>query len=150
MKTRLLPTPNKLKLFVLGGAALCLSVSFSAADKTPDSLLREWKSGNGKHSVQASLSAFNQTTKRVTLQKEDSTVVVLPLAQLSATDQSYIKEHASKLSQKEETVESIKLYGITWQPEVEDALTLATGETTPSDDRPVMWFRVLGELDGGM
>ena len=150
MKTRPLSKPNKLRLSLLSGAALCLSVPFSEADESPDSLVRVWKSGDGEYSVQASLIAFNQSTKRVTLQKEDASVVVVPLAQLSTADQSYITEKSPKPARKEATDGSIKLYGIGWQSKIEDALTLAAGETTPSDDRPVMWFRVLGELDGGM
>ncbi len=41
--------------------------------------------------------------------------------------------------------------GILWHPSINDALLSAGGDTTkPDDDRPIMWFRVLGDLDGFM
>ncbi|MEN8681061.1 MAG: SHD1 domain-containing protein [Akkermansiaceae bacterium] len=150
MKPRSLPTTSRLKAVVLGGAALCLIFPFSAADEISGSLVREWKSENGNYSIEASFSSFNPNTKRVTLKKQDLTIVEVPLAKLSAADQAFVKEQAPKFSPKRDSGQAVKLYGITWQPEVEDALTLASGKATPIDDRPVMWFRVLGKLDGGM
>ena len=43
-----------------------------------------------------------------------------------------------------------KLFGIEWTPRIENALLAAKGNESPEDDRPVMWFRVLGQLDGDM
>ncbi len=41
--------------------------------------------------------------------------------------------------------------GILWHASIDDALVSAGGETAkPDDDRPIMWFRVLGDLDGFM
>ncbi len=46
--------------------------------------------------------------------------------------------------------DSKNLYGIRWQAGVEDAMLVATGKETNRDDRPIMWFRVLGDLEGYM
>ena len=42
------------------------------------------------------------------------------------------------------------LYGIRWAPDMTAALEIAQGGDGTRDDRPVMWFRVLGDLQGPM
>ena len=145
MKPRKLPTTHKLKSLITGGAALCLSLSFSAANEDPESSLREWKSQDGKFSIKASLKAFNRSTKRVTLQKENSTAVVVPLSKLSAADRSFVAAQSSKLPVTGKIAETTRIHGINWQPEMDNALAAAA-----SEKKPLMWFRVLGELEGGM
>lgn len=98
--------------------------------------------------MKASLVSLNTITGKVTLKKEDSSLVEVPLSKLSTADQAYVKEHAPKSVQKRRKGEEIGLYGITWQPGIEDALKLASAGV--GGDRPVMWFRVLGKLDDGM
>lgn len=150
MKPRKTATLSRPKLRLIGGAVLGLSLILASADESLENELREWKSVDGKHSVDASLIAFNTATRRVTLKKGDSSSVEVPLAKLSAADQAYIQEWAPRLSGEKGAGEAIKLYGITWQPGIEDALKLAGDDTTPAGSRPVMWFRVLGKLDDGM
>jgi len=41
-------------------------------------------------------------------------------------------------------------FGIRWSGQLDDALRIAQGKPQSNDDRPVMWFRVLGDLDGFM
>jgi hypothetical protein len=150
MKPRKTPTPSRPKLRLIGGAVLGLSLILASADETLENELREWKSEDGKHSVEASLIAFNEATMRVTLKKGDSSSLEVPLAKLSTADQAYIREWAPRLSGRKEVGEAIRLYGVTWQPEIEDALKLASSDATSVVSRPVMWFRVLGKLDEGM
>lgn len=87
-------------------------------------------------------------TGKVTLRKDDSRLVEVPLSKLSTKDQAYVDEHAPKSAPRQKGSGPIKLHGITWQPEIEDALEQANGGA--GGDRPVMWFRVLGKLDDGM
>ena len=56
----------------------------------------------------------------------------------------------SKRGGRQRLAKTQQLYGIRWQPKLEDALASATGGPTAGDDRPVMWFRVLGDLQGFM
>jgi len=141
---------NKLtKLFTLNPSTLAGVIILAGLSLAPGSELspevREWKSQDGQYAVMASLSGFDRFTQRVTLNKEDATVVEVPLSRLSAADRTYVVDHTRGTAtppEKEKT-----LYGIRWQPEMEDALAKAAGEATPDDDRPVMWFRVLGELE---
>ncbi|MDF1713416.1 MAG: SHD1 domain-containing protein [Akkermansiaceae bacterium] len=149
MKPERLHSSSSLKSLLLSGAISGLALISAYAEKAPGTDLRVWKTENGKHSVEASLIAFNTISKRVTLQKEDSKTVEVPLSKLSATDQSYVREHAPGPTRATKSSETIRLHGITWQPVIEDALKLASGGNA-SDKRPVMWFRVLGKLDDGM
>ena len=43
-----------------------------------------------------------------------------------------------------------KLYGISWHKSGEPALASSKGDASTQDDRPIMWFRVLGDLEGFM
>lgn len=128
-----------------GGVAFGLSLLCLQADELPEEQAREWKSGNGRYTVQALFHSFDPRTQQVTLKKEDSTSIKVPLARLSTADQSYVKQRAPKSERTAAPQEEVKLHGIKWQPEIEEALKLAE-----SNHQPVMWFRVLGQLDDGM
>lgn len=43
-----------------------------------------------------------------------------------------------------------RLYGIDWHSTAKGAQTAATGKPGVEDDRPIIWFRVLGDLADGM
>lgn len=111
-----------------------------------EAIVREWKSENGKFSVKASLESFEAVGSKVVLRKSDETLVRVPLSRLSEADQAYVRN----LNARSRAGEPVRLHGIEWQPEIEDALKLAAGRSGPLDDQPVMWFRVLGQLDDGM
>ena len=144
MKVIRLQTPSKLRSLLVGGAAFGLGLFFATAGEAQ----REWVSEDGKYSLKASLLSFNTITGKVTLRKDDSSLVEVPFSKLSTADQAYVDEHAPKSASRQKADGPIKLHGITWQPEIEDALEQANGGA--GGDRPVMWFRVLGKLDDGM
>ena len=132
---------NLLSLATLGSLAL-------VAAGEPSEEVREWTSQDGQYSVMASLSGFDRTKQRVSLSKADATVVEVPLSRLSAADRSYVAEYFREPERRSTGVPSEKtLYGIRWQPAMQDALAEASGAATPDDDLPVLWFRVLGELE---
>lgn len=126
-----------------GGFTLWLGLLPATAREERD-LSREWKSKDGRYQVEASFVSYNSRTGKVTLRRKDSTPIVVVLSQLSAPDQAFVKE------QNEVTrhpAKEVRRYGITWQPEIEDALARAADS---AKKRPVMWFRVLGKLEDGM
>ena len=43
-----------------------------------------------------------------------------------------------------------RLYDIDWHQTPESAQVAATGSEKPGDDKPIIWFRVLGDLSGFM
>ncbi len=112
--------------------------------------VREWTSENGKFSVRASLESFEVIGSKVVLRRADETLVRVPLSRLSEADQAYVRDRNARSRAAERGREPVRLHGIEWQPEIEDALELAAGRPGPLDDQPVMWFRVLGQLDDGM
>lgn len=128
---------------LVGGTALALTLLGASAEET----LREWHSKDGIHTIEASLTSFNSITNVVTLTKGDSTTVDVALSKLSAADQSFVRSQETTSRNESDPV---KLYGITWQPDLKEALSLAKEEITSAKNRPVMWFRVLGKLDDGM
>lgn len=115
-----------------------------------EAIVREWKSENGKFSVKASLESFEAVGSKVVLRKSDQTLVRVPLSRLSEADQAYVRNLNARSRAAERAGEPVRLHGIEWQPEIEDALKLAAGRSGPLDNQPVMWFRVLGQLDDGM
>lgn len=133
-----------------GGMAFGLGMLGLSADESQNAGLREWTSENGKFSVTAKLESYDAFNKKVILRKGDSSLIKVPLARLSFTDWSFVEKHAARSSRSKGLGKTIKLHGIQWHPEVEGALTAAAGGPSPSDDQPVMWFRVLGQLDDGM
>ena len=66
-------------------------------------------------------------------------VATLALAALAFPQTQSGQRPASTRSTK-----PVKAWGLTWQPSIESALALAKKK-----DKPVAWFRVLGELTGG-
>mgnify|MGYP005842042787 CR=1 FL=1 len=133
-----------------GGMVFGLGLLGLQAEEASGPLAREWKSENGKFSVMATLESFEIVGRKVVLKKTDSTVVRVPLSRLSEADRAFVKEMSGQSRSSEGIGESVQLHGIKWQPKTEEALTLAAGRPGPTDDRPVMWFRVLGQLDDGM
>jgi hypothetical protein len=129
-----------------GGITFGLSLLGAQENENPDALLREWKSENGKFSVTAVLESFDVARRQVVLRREDSSLLKVPLNRLSVSDRAFVREQ----TQVKPTAGPVKLYGIAWQPKVEAALKKAAGGSSPLDDQPVMWFRVLGQLDDGM
>lgn len=130
-----------------GGMVLGLSLLGAQAE---EAAVREWKSENGKFSVMATFESFEAVGGKVVLKRSDATLVRVPLSRLSESDRAYVREMSARLRSSESAGESVRLHGINWQPKAEEALTLAAGRPGPLDDRPVMWFRVLGQLDDGM
>jgi len=96
---------------IAGGAAFGLSLSALQADEAPGSPSREWKSEKGKFSVQAVFDSYDAFTKQVTLRKEDSTSIKVPLSRLSADDRSYVEERAPQSASATKPGKEIKMYG---------------------------------------
>ena len=149
--------------------AVCLSERVDGQDR--DS--RQWISRDGLQRVRATLVQFDPATGRVTLRDAQGQERDLALQQLSLRDQKFLRRNAeSKTSNsdldsdpKPETAaaesaapksaqpapgKTRRLYGVDWQPSVETGLEVARNMEEDGSGRPVMWFRVLGDLDGLM
>ncbi len=130
---------------------------------------RTWRSADGTQAMQASFIEYDSKSKTVELETSNSNTVKVRLTNLSPADQRFVKLIARKnrkarpLSIQTEKSENTvakskqraanvgrKLFGINWTLDLENALVAARGRETPADDRPVMWLRVLGDLNGYM
>lgn len=134
--------------------------------------LRSWTSRDKSQTIEATFKSYDPRTKQLILKLLNGEELQVKLKQLSRTDQRYVT-NASKRNTKEllspdttefvgtpkkkrkrmnrdRSLKTTKAFGIEWNPGMESALTKAQGGESASDDRPVMWLRVLGDLDGFM
>jgi len=156
-----------LMMFYLGVAFFTSAIVTNAQDFE----MRTWWSEDGSESIRASFESFDKKSKIVTLRDRDNEEVTVELTQLSRDDRSYVarsQRRKSKVFRKnsaeagpKDEVESkenkkrsakrkpkvFKRYGIDWIKGIEIALAQASDE---ENRKPVMWFRVLGDLNGLM
>ncbi len=133
--------------------------------------MRQWTSRDKSETVDATFQSYDPKTKLVVLQLQNGETLQLSLKQLSRGDQRYVtkvkRDRPEKFTPVEEeraeptakkrnrsnrskSSKVVKAFGINWTPGMEAALKNATGKESPEDDRPVMWLRVLGDLNGFM
>ncbi|MEZ6096211.1 MAG: hypothetical protein R3C03_18630 [Pirellulaceae bacterium] len=138
-------------------------------------LTRAWSLKDGS-TVNATFVSYDKQTDTLILKNEsDGSEVSLGLRDLESKDRGFARKLANAVRRGELTVgdgnmdssvqtanekvtntvpasgKTQSLYGINWQPNMEVAQAVASGKSdSPSDDHPIMWFRVLGELDGFM
>lgn len=138
---------------------------------------RGWADSTGQHEMQGRLVARNLATKSVKLERADGSSLDVALDKLGNSDRNYVARQTAKLqrsSQRKKTpnhasdgdasrlgqatpiekevtpAETRRLSGIDWHTDPALASQAATGGAVTSDDRPIIWFRVLGELEGYM
>ncbi len=140
--------------------------------------VRTWTDDTGRHDVEATFVDY--VDGNVLLLKDDGSEIAVPLERLSSSDRGYVQYelrrksinerrrpssvHASApMVSRDEEVERIsdgspdavrvvgdsqELFGVNWHTPVESAFqTAGAGQ---KEQRPVMWFRVLGDLSGFM
>jgi hypothetical protein len=132
---------------------------------------RTWTSRDGQQ-VQATFSAYEPGQKLVSLILADGSVLNVRLNQFSPADRRHVLHVARKNQAGQENASAIpdqkaaprsasdrrsnsrrkarQRFGINWTPGLENALAVAEGADGDQDDRPVMWMRVLGDLEGFM
>ena len=134
---------------------------------------KTWKSQNQKYSVKAKFENYDTDSKQVTLIDRDENTITVQLDQLSSSDQKYVLRRYKRLVAEKNAANPFKLtknkpekeqartdqdevptiarWGIEWTPSMEASQRVALGSRRRSnDDRPIMWFRVLGNLEGYM
>lgn len=137
----------------------CATLFFPNASAN-DTALRRWSDTSGKYKVDARFLAFENGDVR--LVKSDGTILLVPLDRLSSSDRNYVRaslrmRHAKR--RKKALAEpnprtnrtgkaaspAETLYGINWHSP-DGVHKVARGKPA----KPVIWFRVLGALDGFM
>ena len=148
---------------------LCLLCApICASDLRFNESHRQWTDSTGEHSTTAMLVSYEN--RRVTLKTDSGRSVTLSVDRLSDTDRVYLgrrirlarsrvarEAKAGVLAEQTTSVQprprfrepssgedSVQMYGVDWY-ESEEASRLAMAE-----NKPIMWFRVLGDLSGFM
>ena len=154
-----------LSVVLLGG--LAAMPSCAVADETAEDY-RTWSDDSGEHQVEAALVDYVQG--KVRLSKKDGGEVTIAYRRLSDVDRQYVRDVISRRKEAEtptvspfnpstpspSTVDDMaversvpreqktkELYGIQWVDSLDRAVE-ATGL------KPIVWFRVLGDLEGFM
>ncbi len=124
--------------------------------------LRNWTDDTGTFQVKATLAEISESGESVRLRLEDGKYATVPLERLSKSDRRYVatrSRHALASGRNTDSTKSVanarksaqtRLFGIDWHPSVDQARASASGTASPRNDKPVMCFRVLGELNGFM
>ena len=73
-----------------------------------------------------------------------------PSSNKSASDHSRNDRPKASNDAPARNASTRQLYGINWHSTPEGAKEAATGKSGKKDDRPIIWFRVLGDLADGM
>lgn len=120
---------------------------FAADSSTPE--FREWSDNTGTFRVVATLVDFDKRTGAVQLQLQSGETIDLPMRRLSVSDQNYVNTRVNSLKANEEPVLQ-NIAGIDWLQTKDGASRVALGRKLAADDRPIMCFRALGDLQGFM
>ncbi len=133
---------------------LAVLTTYSRADEP----LRRWTDKSGKYEVEAKLVSISSDGNTVSIELRDRQSVDVPIERLSSDDRRYLLRHkrlqskrlaADRRRQQLQQGRTVELYGINWHQTLESAL--AAGQPTKvGTDKPIMCFRVLGDLAGFM
>ena len=133
---------------------LAVLTTYSSADEP----LRKWTDKSGEYEVEAKLVSISSDGNTVSIELRDHQFVDVPIERLSSDDRRYLLRHkrlqsrrvaADRRRQQLPQSRTVKLYGIDWHQTLESAL--AAGQPSRvGTDKPIMCFRVLGDLAGFM
>lgn len=134
--------------------------------------LRTWTDITGTHTTEAELVSWDPETKQVVLQTADNGTIELNSADLHISDRRFLNRHAARMRREARNSESdgnifersrvskaqtrnndvplLELGGIPWHQSADQASIAASGREGAKDDKPIVWFRVLGDLSGYM
>lgn len=122
---------------------LCRCLVVMAGEHTA---LRRWTDNTGTFSAKATLVSVDQPRQRVTLRLADGRDVTVPLRRLSDQDQAFVSRNGADHSVRE----PLRIAGLDWYEDLNDARSLARGGIGSTDDKPILCFRVLGDMEGFM
>lgn len=125
----------------------------------PTGALRTWKDDSGEFEVEATL--LEVVDGSATLKLADGSKVDVPLDRLCDSDRRYIARETKKRAPARLTTsrnnfrgksvrDTEQRYGIRWHRTLDGAANEAGFASRHHSEKPIMCFRVLGDLDGFM
>lgn len=150
---------------------LLFFVSMARAQESGEE--RNWTDNTGQNTLAARFLSYDKENDQVVLLTADNEEKTYLLSDFSRADQRLIRKFAAQARRaenanpKRDAIDNAlagkagslpangqsspsRLYGIDWFVSAESARAAATASERSDDDRPIAWFRVLGELDGFM
>ncbi len=125
-------------------------ISTAYAGDTKKAAPRDWSDNTGTFRVNAKLVDFDPDAGSVRLKLGTGKTVDLPMRRLSAADQNYVKSRAPLSADANRIPRVQNVSGIDWIQTREGASRAALGRESVNDDKPIMCFRALGDLNGFM
>lgn len=125
-------------------------ISTAYAGETQKAAPREWSDNTGTFRVNAKLVDFDPDSRTVRLKLGTGKTVDLPMRRLSPADQNYVKSRATLSAGASKIPRVQNIAGIDWIQTREGASLAALGRESVNDDKPIMCFRALGDLNGFM
>lgn len=131
-----------------------IQLALVAKDAQAAEPLRVWTDDSASFKVAAKFVSVSDDRSSVALQLADGRLVDVPLNRLSAEDHKYV-EQLQNVERKRETRKPHKrkvkrLYGIDWHQTLDSAGAAAKPNARWKSGKPIMCFRVLGDLAGYM
>lgn len=137
---------------------LFLGLAVLATYSPADEPLRKWTDKSGEYEVEAKLVSISSDGNTVSIELPDQQSIDVPIERLSSDDRRYLLRHtrlqsrrvaADRRRQQLPQNRTVNLYGINWHQSFESAL--AAGQPSKvGRDKPIICFRVLGDLAGFM
>ncbi len=133
--------------------------------------LRTWNLPDTGKSLEAELVSYDAESGEVTLRGEDGGLIQMQATELHISDRRYLNRQMARKDRPQRRRASSSdpidralagggnntadpsvqhLYGIDWHRTPQSAQAAATGSQRDADDKPIIWFRVLGDLSGFM
>jgi hypothetical protein len=134
------------------GIAMVVICSVGNAAERP----RTWRVTGEQPHIKATLVAVDDQADTVTIALADGGELEFATGDLSLTDRRYVARAQRRMAAQKPTTtgndssHSRPNKGILWHSKFASASKEATGNTQPNSARPILCFRVLGELDGFM
>jgi hypothetical protein len=128
--------------------------------------LDKFRLNSGGDPLEARLVAWDFQTGTLTLEQADGSSMKIPATDLHASDMRLVERILKKqflVAKKGESISSgskpaktemsgkvDRIHGVKWFDNESDARLVARGGDGNQDDRPMIWFRVLGAMTGFM
>lgn len=144
---------SKIRCLTSGlGITLVVICSVGNAAERP----RTWRVTGEEPYIKATLVAVDDQAETVTIALADGGELEVATDNLSLTDRRYVARAQRRMAnQTPTTTRNVSSHprpnkGILWHSTLASASKEATGSARPNSERPILCFRVLGELDGFM
>jgi hypothetical protein len=159
---------------ILTAALMTVLTVTHASARQGDADYRTWTNRADGSTLEAALIRFDADERKVELRTRDGATQFLAQRDMAQADQNYVRvwlRNQRKASAKDKPQDESpaadserspsraeasrdrgpeRLFGLRWYRNMDDAKIAAAGDRGTTDDKPILWFRVLGDPAGFM